>query len=48
MRKVLGAGATYRMDKTNTLSNEFIYDMKLDGKNVGIMGSPLFWRFGWT
>jgi len=48
IRKVLGAGATYRLDKQNTFSNEFIYDMKLDGKNTGIMGSPLFWRFGYT
>lgn len=45
LRKIFGAGCTYRMNDSTTLSNEFLYDMK-DGKGKGIMGSPLFWKYG--
>lgn len=46
MRKVLGAGCTHRLNSDTTLSNEFIYDMKMAPTKKGIMGSPLFWRYG--
>jgi len=47
MRKVFGAGCTYRMQDNLTFSNELLFDMK-DGKGNGIMGSPMFWKFGAT
>jgi len=48
LRKVLGAGATYRMNKNTVVTNELIYDMKPDGKNKGMFGTNLFWRYGST
>lgn len=48
IRKIFGVGSTYRMNKDTTISNELLYDVKGDDKMKGIMGSPLFWRYGAT
>ena len=47
-RKAFGAGMTYRQNKNHVHSSELIYDMKPDGKNKGLFGTPLFWRYGFT
>jgi hypothetical protein len=44
IRRVLGAGLTYRADKNLSHSTELIYDLNANTK--GIMGMPLFWRYG--
>merc|ERR1711990_376535 len=47
LRKVFGVGGTYRMNKDAVMSSELLYDLK-EGKGKGIMGSPLFWKYGAT
>lgn len=48
VRKFFGIGGTYRMNPDLTISNELMYDLKGDPKMKGIMGTPLFWRYGAT
>jgi hypothetical protein len=48
VRKAFGAGMTWRQQDKLTHSTELIYDMKPDGKNKGLFGTPLFWRYGMT
>lgn len=48
VRKLLSAGCTHRLNSNVTFSTDFIYDLKNDPKNMGLMGTPLFWRYGAT